>query len=220
MEQLEVFQCETKAERLLREKALIDIHKATLNTISPFQTVEELRKYKAEWALNYRATRSEEKRDEYNSKQTALRLINKDSINAKLRERRANDEDYRIRVDKRNKELRNPEKVKAHTKKYYKENTEMLREKSRVHGMIIRTCGCGRVIKQSSKSNHIRSTVHKKWLETQEPTDKIKKDLVKEVKLGAPSRQRYDCGCGVNVINAGSSRHNKTKKHIAWEETR
>ena len=170
MEELEQLVCENKEFRLNREKELFEIHKTTLNTISPIRTPEETKKYKAEWARNKRENASEEWKEECKRKKNESRAKNADEINSKQRERYAKDEEYKKRQDataKRYRE-RNPEKIKEITKAYYDKNAEMLRAKARAWGKQPTTCECGKKLTKSALSNHRKSKAHKIAMEKTE----------------------------------------------------
>ena len=170
MEELEQLVCENKEFRLNREKELIGMHKTTLNTISPIQTPEELKKYKAEWMSNKRENASEEWKEEYKRKKNESRAKNADEINSKQRERYAKDEEYKKLHDATAKAYRerNPEKIKQISKAYYDKNAEKLRAKSRAWGKQPTTCECGKKLTKSALSNHRKSKAHKIAMEKTE----------------------------------------------------
>jgi hypothetical protein len=167
MEQLEMFSCDTKEERLTREKELVKVHNSILNTNSPFQTTEELKQYKAKWIMNKRQNASDEWKENERSKKNKAREGKKDVLNANQRDKYATDIEYKKRQDNiaRDYRERNPEKIKQISKAYYDKHAVQLRAKASAWGKQRITCECGKEMTKSSLSKHRKTNNHKKTME-------------------------------------------------------
>ena len=130
--QLEEYPCKSKQELLARERHWFDIHKPTLNTISPMNTPEERKTYHVEYNAKYDANHIEERKKrcvEYNA-------THKEELKKWREDHTEGKKEYNVEYYEQN-------KVKLLAK--YKEQI---------------TCECGCTIRNSDLSRHRKTNNH------------------------------------------------------------
>ena len=91
MIKLEEFICDSKEEKLIKERYYIELYKCSLNSRSSYQTTEEIKEYKRKWYEDNREKFIEKQRKNYennkekiNIKKRELYKNNKEKINEKI----------------------------------------------------------------------------------------------------------------------------------------
>jgi hypothetical protein len=108
--------------------------------------------------------------------------------------------------------LKNPEDFKKRCKEFHQKNKERLNKKSQEfrdkNKDVNIKCPCGSVFAKYSKSHHLKSQKHQKYLE--ENVDQEIRDKNKDMKI--------ECPCGSVIAKYSKSLHLKSKKHQKYLE--
>ncbi len=178
--EIEKFPCIDSNEARKRERYWIEQLNSNLNIFIPsrnqkeyyLENKETLTKKKKEY-YNKNKDKLYEKQKEYNGQnkekiiqyQKEYHQNNKDKINKKQKEYNDLNKEKIIQYQKEYRKL-NKDKIKEKQKEYYYKKIDKIREKQKEYGKNICFCECGNQYTKYSKSSHIKSKKHLKYIQS------------------------------------------------------